>query len=158
MGAATCRGPDAARWWGDTATFNGTIGLRLQRTNCAIARNGLRPAADIVSANSLSTRNLRELPNQGDIERARDALRLTGVIRLQEAPGASQLIATYDLGILTSSLKRTSHSPAWSKWRGYLNEMVAGARFGVLRQRVPLILVPDALAGAIAVGTLTERL
>jgi len=46
----------------------------------------LRPAADIVSAHSLSARNLRELPNQGDIKRARGALRhLTGVIRLQEA-------------------------------------------------------------------------
>ena len=41
-----------------------------------------------------------ELLAGGDIDRARDALRrLTGPIRLMEAPEGTHLVATYDLGI-----------------------------------------------------------
>jgi hypothetical protein len=81
----------------------------------------LRPAADIVSAHSLSARNLREFPKQGDINRARDALpHLTGVMRLQEASGATQLIATYDLGI---------DQPRLEQLAGLSELMVAGVGF-----------------------------
>ena len=81
-----CPKPDAARWWGGTATFNGTIGLRLLRTNCAIAQNGLAPCCRHRQCAFTVGAKLERVANQGDIERARDAL--------HRAPRATQLIAT----------------------------------------------------------------
>lgn len=96
-------------------------------------------ADQIVDEQTLTVENLQKLMSNGDVDRARDALRrLTGEIRLVEAPEGTHLVATYDLGIDQLVVSRRSQ-PRLEQMGGLSELVVAGARFPYFRRTIALL-------------------